>query len=113
MCRKNHTKVGTWQGESGGSDNWISRTITGLMIGKPVIFGAYSPTTGTNWRIGYRVTAGCDVGNITTNGYSFGNRSERDDSGPGNLTVALIPNATSMTMRLWDFDADEYIYIYQ
>ena len=110
-----HTLVATWTGAAGNNDKWISKSITGCTVGEPVILGfktTYSDSGGNPVRAPYRVTDGCNYARTPGNGYGLGTYSA-DKGGAACAMTVLIPTKTTISFQFWDFEADEYIYIYR
>ena len=108
-----YTLVATWSGSSAGESKWTSKTITGCTVGEPVILG-FAVTYNNTGGISFRITAGCDYGYTggTSGGFSLTSGSNNTDA-EGVLTTVLIPNASTISMNVYDFESGEYIYIYR
>ena len=112
--QNNHTLVATWTGAAANNDKWVSKSITGCTVGQPVILGFSTPSYNGIADVLFRITAGCDYGRTggTSSAYSLSSGAHAGEA-EGIMTIVLIPNASTISMNLYDFEDDEIIYIYR
>ena len=116
MCRKNHTLAATYTNL--GDNKYVSKTITGCVVGQPVIIGA-STTFDADFVIFLKVVSGSLIG--TTNGtyyrlgtyWSVGGDSTKAKSECCAMSFVIVPTATSVTLSFGDVDSDETVYVYK
>ena len=116
MSKLDHTLAATYTNL--GDNKYVSKTITGCVAGQPIIIGCKT-TYNADFTIGFKVTAGSNIG--MTNGiyyrlgtyWSISGIAESAQQVASVPSCVIVPTATSVTISFFDLDDSETVYIYK